>query len=58
MCNYCNGTHVMKDVNGPLAFFVTCPVCGPKSAEVLEADRKERLRRLEEARAKFKKEAV
>ncbi|WP_018705794.1 hypothetical protein [Siminovitchia fordii] len=58
MCNFCNGTHVMKDDNGPLAFFVTCPVCGPKSAEVLEADRKERLRRLEEARAKFKKEAV
>lgn len=58
MCNFCNGTHVMKDVGGPLAYFVTCPVCGPKSAEKLVEERKERLQRLEEAKLKFQKEAV
>lgn len=54
MCDFCHGTHVVKDVDGPLAFFVTCPVCGPKTAEVLEAERNERLKRLAEARTKFR----
>ncbi len=54
MCNFCRGTHVIKDVDGPLAFFVTCPICGPKTAEVLESERKERLQRLAEAKAKFR----
>jgi hypothetical protein len=53
MCKFCNGTHVIKDAGGALVFFQTCPVCGPKKAEILEAERKENLRRLEEAKAKF-----
>ncbi|ONK21205.1 hypothetical protein BLX87_23030 [Bacillus sp. VT-16-64] len=53
MCNFCGGTHVIKDAGGALAFFHACPVCGPKKAEKLAEERKERLRRLEEAKAKF-----
>ncbi len=53
MCNFCNGTHVIKDVNGPLAYFLTCPVCGPKTAEELEKQSMENRRRLEKARAEF-----
>ncbi len=54
MCNFCRGTHVIKDVDGPLAFFVTCPICGPKKAEVLEAERQVHLERLAAARKRFR----
>lgn len=53
MCNFCNGTHVIKDAGRALVFFQVCPVCGPKTAERLAEERKENLRRLEEAKAKF-----
>ena len=53
MCNFCNGTHVVKDVGGPLAYFLTCPVCGPKPKEQREAERKLLLKKLSEAKQKF-----
>lgn len=54
MCNFCRGSHVIRDVDGPLAFFVTCPICGPKKAEVLEAERQVHLERLAAARKRFR----
>lgn len=54
MCKFCNGTHIIRDAGGALAYFVTCPVCGPKTGERMAAERAERLKRLEEAKAKFR----
>ncbi|WP_062105234.1 hypothetical protein [Bacillus niameyensis] len=50
MCDRCNGTHVVHNTAGSMAFINTCPECGPKSVEQLEAESRENKRRLQEAR--------
>lgn len=50
MCKLCNGTHIVHNAAGSMAFIRTCPVCGPMTAEQLEAESRKNKRRIQEAR--------
>lgn len=58
MCEICNGTHVIHTSGVYTAFIRTCPTCGPKPQEQLLNERKERLKKLAEAKAEFGMETV
>lgn len=56
MCNLCNGTHILHDIDGSMLGFFTCPNCGPISKEQLQKEREEFRSRLAAAEQKFLKE--
>lgn len=37
MCNLCNGTHVVHELDSIYTGFYTCPVCGPEPEEAFQA---------------------
>lgn len=48
MCELCNGTHVILQLENWFAEYHTCPNCGPKSQEAINQDLDKLQMRLEE----------
>jgi len=50
VCELCNGTHVVKTMNGAIFGFYTCPNCGPMSDEQFQQRRAEMRAKIEAAK--------
>lgn len=57
VCELCNGTHVVKTMNGAIFGFYTCPNCGPMSDEQFQQRRAEMRAKIEAAKLELIKGA-